>query len=505
MKTQSSYDIIIIGSGSAGGILAARLTEDRDRRVLLIEAGPDYAQVVSLPEDIRYGFSTSSGILSLSHDWGYEGVPSTSAANIPIPRGRVIGGSSSVNAQIFLRGEPDDYDRWASFGNDHWRFEQVLPYFIKLESDQDFGQAEYHNDAGPISVMHYPQEEWLPAQVAFYAACRAAGFPDCPDHNAPHTTGVGPFPLNNKDGVRQSTAITYLNPARGRANLTILPNTTVQQILFDGERAIGVAASSNGAHSNLFADEVIVCAGAIGSPQLLMLSGIGPADHLAEFDIPVCVDLPGVGQNLRDHPAVNMRWRLQADYLPEAVRHWHQVGLRYTASGSDIANDMIFYSAVNPHEEFFFIRPTLNLAESAGELRLTSADPTAKPKLNYRYFSTPFDREREREGVRIALTLVQHHDFEGILDSPIKPLDEHCTSDAALDAWILREADTGHHSAGTCKMGPDSDPLAVVNQFGEVYGVEGLRVVDASIMPDVVRANINAATLMIAERMVEFL
>lgn len=505
MNTKTDFDIIVIGSGSAGGILASRLTENQEVHVLLLEAGPDYPTLASLPDDIKYGFRTASGILSLSHDWGYTGTPNKYADVIPIPRGKLIGGSSSVNAQIFLRGEPDDFDRWSAAGNDLWSFEQVLPYFKRLECDLDFGFESYHGSSGLIPVRRYAREDWMPAQRAFHESCIAAGFPDCPDHNAPYTSGVGPFPLNNKDGIRQSTAITYLMRARARTNLTILPDTSVHRICFHNQTAVGLEAFQSGKQIELRAREIVLCAGAIASPQILMLSGIGPAEHLEEVGLPVVLDLPGVGKNLRDHPAVNMHWRLQTNYQPETLNHWHQVGLRYTAAGSDLVNDMIFYTAVNPYQNFLFFRPTINLALSHGEVRLRSANPEDPPMLNYRYFSNPFDLSREREAVRMADTLVQHHEYEGIIEAPLQPRPEIIEADEHLDAWILKSADTGHHSAGTCKMGPVSDSMAVVNQRGEVHGLKGLRVVDASIMPDCVRANINATTMMMAERLAEFI
>ncbi|MBV7327059.1 GMC family oxidoreductase N-terminal domain-containing protein [Chloroflexi bacterium TSY] len=468
MDEDKQFDTVIIGAGSAGSILAARLTEDLNRSVLLVEAGPDYPDVASLPDEVKHGYGVSKGVRGFTyHDWTYQAQATETAKVLHIPRGKITGGSSAVNGQIFLRGEPDDFDRWAAMGNDLWSFEQVLPYFKKIERDLDFSDG-YHGVDGPTPVRRYPRAEWLPDQLAYYEASRAMGFPDCPDHNRPYTTGVGAVPLNCIDRIRYSTALTYLAEARQRPNLTVKANGLVHRILFEGRRAKGITVAQEGSLETITADEIIVSAGALGSPQLLMLSGIGPAEHLHTLDIPVLVDLPGVGQNLRDHPTVNMHWAIHDDVLLErpleAQKPWHQVILRYTAPGSSLVNDMIIYSGVNTHDRIFIMRPTINLAESAGELRLRTSDPTAPPYLNYRYFSTPFDQERQRAAVHFCHTLTAYDSYEAIIAYPIKPIDADLASDNALDHWIQREADTGHHSAGTCKMGPTSDPMAVVDQ-----------------------------------------
>jgi choline dehydrogenase len=305
--------------------------------------------------------------------------------------------------------------------------------------------------------------------------------------------------MNNPDGIRVSAAIGYLNPVRNRSNLTIYPDTLTHLIRLDGTRAIGVDIARGGKQLSIHAGEVIVSSGAIGSPHLLQRSGIGDANQLKSVGVTPRVDLPGVGQNLRDHPAVPMYW--QATDVGPQDTHWHQVGLRYTAPGSDDPDDMIVYVAHVHDEPKLLMRPTVNLARSSGHLAITSPDPLAKPHIDYGLFADPFDRERMREAIRLCRRLVLHDKFSPHITGPLQPTEADLSSDDVLDAWILDNVTTGHHVSGTCKMGPSSDSMAVVDQTGCVRGIEGLRIVDASIMPDCVRANIHATVLMIAEKL----
>ena len=411
-----------------------------------------------------------------------------------------------------MRGVPEDYDRWASWGNEEWRYIDVLPYFRKLETDTDI-RDDFHGFDGPIPVRRHKREAWSPLQVAFHQACLDAGYPETYDHNHPDSSGVGPFPMNNPNGVRMSTALTYINPNRHRLNLTIRPNVQVQRILFDGLRASGVEVESGGERFNVEGAQIVLSAGAIASPQLLMLSGVGSESHLQSLGIPVVKSLPGVGQNLRDHPLVPIRVSVKDGFPldPDAPRI--QVVLRYTAGGSDHRNDMqIFPSSFSTPlggdpfaEEGIRLTCMMELAVSSGELRLASVDPNFQPFIDCRYLEEPWDRERMREGIRIALKLMEHEAFRNIVDNLISPTDHDLASDEALDSWMMENVWIGQHLSGTCKMGPSNDPMAVVDQYCRVHGLEGLRVADASIMPDVIRANTNATTIMIGKRVADWI
>jgi choline dehydrogenase len=501
----------VVGAGSAGAIVAARLSEDSSRRVLLLEAGPDYPDLEALPDKLKRGYITAADILPGDHDWGYVAQATADAEPMGVPRGKVTGGSSAVNGEIFLRGIPEDFQKWAAQGNDLWSFDQVLPFYCRLERDLNFA-GEYHGHDGPIPVARWTRAEWLPPQTAFHAACLAAGFSDCADHNAPGVSGVGPIPLNTVQGVRWSTQVAYLNPVRSRPNLTILANCTARRIIVEGQRAIGIVAERSGEALTLHAGEVILSAGSIGSPHLLLLSGIGPADHLRQFGIACVMDLPGVGQNLRDHPHVYSTWQPKSGLRMDPQSPRYQVALRYTAPGSSLRNDiqvlMVSFATgrvdrggdgVTPVG--VTLQPVLNLAAGYGELCLQSPDARMQPRIDFRFLDEAVDRQRLRDALRLCVDLAGHAAFEAILDQRVAPTEAVLASDAQLDQWMRREVTTTNHISGTCKMGPPADPLAVVSQAGRVHGIDGLRVVDASIMPDCVRANTNATAMLIGERM----
>ncbi len=521
MKT---FDYVIVGAGSAGSALADRLSADGKHTVLVLEfGGSDRSIFIQMPAALSIPLNMKA------YNWGYWSEPEPQLDNrrISCPRGKALGGSSSINGLVYVRGHALDFDRWEAEGARGWSYAKVLPYFRRAETFR--GRAsEYRGADGPLVTT--PGVRKNPLFDAFIEAGRQAGYPVSEDLNGARGEGFGGFDMTVKDGVRWSAANAYLRPAMKRKNVTVETHALVTKILFEGRRAVGVAYEKGGRSQTARAREVILSGGAINSPQLLKLSGVGPAQELQALGIPVVHDLPGVGENLQDHleyyfqvaskqpitlyrhtgligrGLVGLQWLLRGTGLGASnqfeagafirsragVAHpdiqYHFLPLAVTYDGHSLASEHGFQAHVG----------TLR-SKARGHVRLRSADPREAPKIQFNYMSHPDDWTEMRASVRLTREIFRQPAFAPHVGREIQP-GEAAESDSAIDDFLRKHLESAYHPCGACKMGSSDDPLAVVDPQTRVIGLEGLRVVDSSIMPSIPSGNLNAPTIMMAEK-----
>lgn len=524
------YDYIIVGAGSAGCTLAYRLGMDPGLRILLLEAGgSDSSPIIKIP--LTWGLILKHRL----YDWGYftEPEPGLDGRRIECARGRVLGGCTSINGMAYSRGMREDYDQWAQeLGLHDWSYRKVLPYFKRSESWEG-GADEFRGDSGPLAVTRLNYED--PLLDAFMQAAELAGYPDNDDYNGASAEGFGPMQATIRRGRRWSAASAYLRPAVARKNVTVCSGALAHKVVFEGGRAVGVEYSSAGGTELARASrEVIVCGGVINSPQLLMLSGIGKADALRAHGIEPLVDLPGVGENLHDHIVCDVQWRrsspgplyraLRLDRIAvDILRTWlfgtglsgkvpaASVGLVRSRPGLELPDAQLMLAAapmtagpylkpfLEPYVDAFAIKGVFLAPESRGTVSLVSSDPTKPARIQQNFLSTESDRLAVREMVRTMRRIGAQPPLAPFIAEELAP-GPSAVGDSDIDAFIRKTAITLHHPAGTCKMAVEGDPMGVLDQQLRVRGVDGLRVVDGSAIPKIVRGPINAPIIMMAEK-----